>query len=69
MRDLAECVIALTRSPSVLAFEPLPMDDPRQRNPDISLARSTIGWSPKVGMEEGLAKTIGYFRSMLGCPA
>lgn len=65
MLELAERVIHLTGSRSRLVFEPLPADDPKQRQPDISLARSELGWQPKVSLEDGLKETIGYFRSVL----
>jgi UDP-glucuronate decarboxylase len=64
MLELAETVIRLTKSKSKLVFLPLPQDDPRQRRPDISLAKAALGWSPKVQLEEGLEKTIGYFSSL-----
>ena len=61
IRELAEKVIELTNSSSKLICEPLPGDDPKQRRPDISLAREVLGWEPKVQLEEGLKKTIAYF--------
>ncbi|MCA8883688.1 MAG: SDR family oxidoreductase [Rhodobacteraceae bacterium] len=61
IRDLAEKVIARTGSRSELIFEPLPSDDPMQRQPDISLARKHLGWSPKVPLAEGLDATVAYF--------
>ena len=61
--ELAQKVIALTGSKSKIEFHPLPSDDPTQRKPDIALARSVLGWEPGVGLEAGLMKTIGYFRS------
>ena len=61
IRELAEKVITLTNSSSKLICEPLPGDDPKQRRPDISLAREVLGWEPKVQLEEGLKKTIAYF--------
>ena len=64
MLELAETIIRLTKSKSKLVFLPLPQDDPRQRRPDISLAKEALGWSPKVQLEEGLEKTIGYFSSL-----
>ncbi|MGE0083624.1 MAG: UDP-glucuronic acid decarboxylase family protein [Desulfococcaceae bacterium] len=63
--ELAEKVIGLTGSRSELVFRPLPADDPRQRRPDISLAREKLGWEPKVSLEEGLKSTIAYFDSLL----
>jgi UDP-glucuronate decarboxylase len=65
MLELAEAVIRLTKSKSKLVFLPLPQDDPKQRRPDISLAKEALGWSPKVDLEAGLEKTIGYFRGKL----
>ena len=65
MRDLAEITLKLTGSRSKLVFLPLPQDDPRQRQPDISLARSSLAWAPTVQLEEGLKHTIAYFRSAL----
>ena len=65
MLELAEAVIRLTNSKSKLVFLPLPEDDPKQRRPDISLAKEALGWSPKVDLEAGLEKTIEYFRGKL----
>lgn len=62
---LAEKVLELTRSRSEINFSPLPADDPVRRCPDISLAREKLGWQPRVGLEEGLGKTIAYFRDKL----
>ena len=64
--ELAEKVIALTGSKSTIVKKPLPEDDPMQRCPDISLAREKLGWEPKVSLEEGLEKTIAYFRNVVG---
>src|SRR5690606_26736918 len=64
MPELAETILNLTRSKSRLVFLPLPEDDPRQRQPDISLAREKIAWQPVTGLEEGLQRTISYFRSL-----
>jgi UDP-glucuronate decarboxylase len=66
MLELAEAVLKLTGGASKLVFVPLPQDDPRQRQPDITFARSHLGWEPKTGLEEGLRRTIDYFRSVLG---
>jgi len=55
----------MTGSKSKLVFKPLPSDDPMQRCPDISLAREKLGWQPAVKLEDGLAKTIQYFRGLL----
>lgn len=62
IRELAEQVLAQTGSKSSLLQEPLPQDDPRQRQPDISLAKSLFGWEPAVPLAEGLEHTIAYFR-------
>ncbi len=64
IRQLAELVIKLTRSKSKIVQEPLPQDDPMQRQPDIALARKVLDWEPKIMLEEGLIKTIGYFSSI-----
>ncbi|HOO36205.1 MAG TPA: SDR family oxidoreductase, partial [Smithella sp.] len=63
--ELAQTVIRLTNSRSRIEFLPLPQDDPVQRRPDISLAKAGIGWSPQISLEEGLLKTIDYFRQVL----
>lgn len=65
MIELAEMVLALTGSTSKLVFCPLPSDDPRQRQPDISLARAKLGWAPQVSLREGIERTVHYFRSVL----
>jgi UDP-glucuronate decarboxylase len=65
IRELAEKVIALTGSASKLVQEPLPEDDPMQRQPDITRAKETLGWEPTVQLEEGLEKTIAYFKGKL----
>jgi dTDP-glucose 4,6-dehydratase len=66
IRQLAERIIALTGSKSRIVEKPLPVDDPRVRQPDITRARAILGWEPKVALEEGLAKTLAYFRLKLG---
>ena len=65
MLELAETVLRLTRSSSRLEFKPLPSDDPRQRQPDIALARARLEWQPRVALEDGLRATIDYFREVL----
>ncbi|MEH3102528.1 MAG: SDR family oxidoreductase [Sphingomonas phyllosphaerae] len=65
IRELAELVIELTGSRSTLAYRPLPQDDPMQRQPNISVARDTLGWEPKVQLREGLERTIDYFRNFV----
>jgi UDP-glucuronate decarboxylase len=62
--ELAEKVIELTGSTSQLIFKPLPEDDPMQRQPDIDLARAKLGWEPKIQLQEGLTRTIAYFRDL-----
>lgn len=65
MLELAETVLKKTGSRSKLEFRPLPQDDPRQRRPDITLAKETLGWQPQVPLDEGLEKTIDYFRRLI----
>lgn len=65
MSDLAELVIRMTGSKSQLSFQPLPNDDPRQRQPDISLAKEIMDWTPSTKLIDGLQKTIDYFKSEL----
>jgi UDP-glucuronate decarboxylase len=65
MLELAEKVIKLTGTNSKIVFEPLPSDDPKQRRPDITLAKEKLDWEPKIPLEEGLVKTIEYFRKSL----
>jgi UDP-glucuronate decarboxylase len=62
MLELAELTLKLVGGPSKIVHKPLPADDPRQRQPDIALARRTLGWEPRVPLEEGLRRTIAYFR-------
>jgi UDP-glucuronate decarboxylase len=65
IRDIAEAVLRLTGSRSQIVLHPLPVDDPRQRQPDIREARRLLGWEPVTALEEGLQRTIDYFRSTL----
>jgi UDP-glucuronate decarboxylase len=65
IRELADLVIEITATKSKLKFEPLPSDDPKQRQPDISRAKAVLGWEPKTQLREGLAKTIAYFEGVL----
>jgi UDP-glucuronate decarboxylase len=66
MLELAENIVRLTGSKSGIEFRPSPMDDPRRRQPDITLAKEKLGWEPGVGLQEGLQKTIAYFREISG---
>ncbi|MBI3857420.1 MAG: GDP-mannose 4,6-dehydratase, partial [Planctomycetes bacterium] len=66
VKRLAEEVIELTGSTSKLVARPLPQDDPKQRRPDISRARTLLKWEPRVPRREGLEKTIAYFKSLRG---
>jgi len=65
VRELADIVIRLTGSRSRVVHHPLPTDDPKQRRPDITRARAELGWEPRVGLEEGLRRTISYFKQSL----
>jgi len=64
--DFAKKIIALTNSKSKIVYRPLPVGDPKVRQPDISLAKKLLGWEPKVGLDEGLRRTIAYFQDLLG---
>lgn len=65
MLELAEQVLRLTGSKSKIVFKPLPQDDPKQRQPDIALAKSRLGWSPSVCLEDGLKETVRYFKEIV----
>jgi UDP-glucuronate decarboxylase len=65
MLELAELIIRLTGSSSKVVFKELPSDDPKQRCPDITQANQRLGWTPQIGLEDGLKETIGYFRREL----
>jgi UDP-glucuronate decarboxylase len=65
MKELAETVLRLTGAKSKLVYQPLPQDDPRQRQPDIAKAKELLDWAPTVALEEGLSRTVGYFRKLL----
>jgi UDP-glucuronate decarboxylase len=65
MLELAQMIIELTGSSSTLEFKPLPQDDPKQRKPDITLARNTLGWNPTITLRQGLTKTIEYFEKLM----
>jgi UDP-glucuronate decarboxylase len=66
MLELAQAVIEVTGSNSTIDYQPLPQDDPKQRQPDISLAKQELGWEPTIQLREGLEKTADYFRRVLG---
>ena len=68
MIELAEAIRDLTGSRSPLVHQPLPQDDPRQRQPDISLAKSVLGWEPKMPLRDGLKPTIAYFERLMNRP-
>jgi dTDP-glucose 4,6-dehydratase len=64
LKDFAEEIIKLTGTKQKIVYKPLPVDDPKQRKPDISKAKSILGWEPKVDRATGLAKTYDYFKSL-----
>jgi len=63
--DFAEEIVKLTGTKQKVIYKPLPKDDPKQRQPDIALAKERLGWEPRVDVETGLKKTIDYFASLL----
>ena len=65
IKELAEKVVKMTGSKSKISYQPLPHDDPKQRQPDITLAKQELNWEPKIKLDEGLVKTIEYFDSLL----
>ena len=65
MLQLAETVLKLSGSKSKIIHQPLPSDDPKQRQPNIELAKAKLGWQPKVNLEDGLKETITYFRKVV----
>ena len=66
IRQFGEAILRLTGSDSKFVERPLPVDDPKVRQPDISRAKALLGWEPKVDLDEGLRRTCDYFRSKLG---
>ena len=68
IRQLAELVVAKVGGEASMEFRPLPQDDPTQRQPNIAKARETLGWNPKVALEEGLDATIAYFKRLSETP-
>jgi dTDP-glucose 4,6-dehydratase len=69
IEQIAGSIIRLVGSTSRIVYRPLPQDDPKQRKPDITRARRILGWEPHIGLEEGLAKTVGYFKTKLAAEA
>jgi dTDP-glucose 4,6-dehydratase len=69
IEQIARTIIKLVGSSSQIVHRPLPQDDPKQRRPDITRARTILNWEPKVGLEEGLSKTVGYFKMKLAAQA
>jgi dTDP-glucose 4,6-dehydratase len=65
IEEIARTIIRLVGSSSKVVYRPLPIDDPKQRRPDITRARTLLGWEPKIGLEEGLLKTVDYFKAKL----
>ena len=65
MLELAHAVLEQTGSKSKIVYQPLPGDDPKMRRPDITLAKKTLGWEPKVNLFDGLQKTIEYFKTIV----
>ena len=65
IKEIAQLVIAEVNSQSKIEYKPLPIDDPRQRKPDITLAQKGLNWSPQIGFREGLQKTVAYFKRQL----
>src|SRR5262245_63820505 len=63
IEEIAKTIIRMTGSKSKIVYRSLPVDDPKVRQPDITRAKTLLGWEPKVALEEGLVKTIGYFRT------
>jgi nucleoside-diphosphate-sugar epimerase len=66
VRQLAELVVELTGTKSQIVSRPLPTDDPKVRQPDITRARTMLGWEPEVALKDGVQRTIEYFRKVLG---
>lgn len=65
IKELAEMIIEMTKSKSKIVYQPLPADDPKQRKPDIALAKTKLGWEPTIPLSQGLEKTINYFKSII----
>jgi nucleoside-diphosphate-sugar epimerase len=65
IEEIARVIVKMTGAKSRIVSKPLPVDDPKQRKPDITRARTLLGWEPRVKLEEGLAKTLEYFRKKI----
>jgi dTDP-glucose 4,6-dehydratase len=65
IEEIARTIVGLVGSTSKIVYRPLPVDDPKQRRPDITRARTLLGWEPKVGLEEGLRRSIEYFKTKI----
>jgi dTDP-glucose 4,6-dehydratase len=65
IKEIAETIVRMTGSKSKVVYKPLPTDDPKQRKPDITLARTLLKWEPKVPLEQGLVTTLDYFRTKI----
>ena len=63
IKEMAEMILKVTESKSKLIYKPLPIDDPKVRQPNISRAKKLLGWEPRVGLEEGLNKTVEWFKT------
>ncbi|MEO8377930.1 MAG: UDP-glucuronic acid decarboxylase family protein [Candidatus Sumerlaeota bacterium] len=66
IKQFAEAIIKFSHTKSTIVYEPLPVDDPKQRKPDITRARQRLGWEPKIGLEEGIGRTMDYFKGKVG---
>src|SRR5918995_1188922 len=69
IEEIARTIIRLVGSSSTIVYKPLPVDDPKQRRPDITRARAQLGWEPTVSLEDGLVKTVQYFKGKIAAGA
>ena len=67
IKEIAHIIISLTNSKSPIIYKELPSDDPKRRKPDITLAKELLGWTPKIGIKDGLERTIEYFKNLNLC--
>ena len=65
IKEIAHIIISLTNSKSSIIYKKLPLDDPKRRKPDITLAKKLLGWTPKIGIKDGLERTIEYFKNLI----